>query len=80
MLNSISTGSPYALGTLRCLSSGIIKLMITPCTVTLFFQRVLRAVLDVIPFLFSSLKRGGSFRPNLQMEKLRHRKSHNEPE
>lgn len=78
MLSSISTGSPYALGTLRC--SGIIKLMITSCTVTLFFQRALCAFLDVIPFLFSSLKRGGSFRPNLQMEKLRHRKSHNEPE
>lgn len=80
MLSSISTGSPYALGTLRCLSSVIIKLMITPCTVTLFFQRALRAFLDVIPFLFSSLKRGCPCRPNLQMEKPRHRKSHNELE
>lgn len=80
MLSSISPGSPYALGTLRCLSSVIIKLMITPCTVRLFFQRVLCAFPDVIPFLFSSLKRGCSFRPNLQMETLRHRKSHNEPE
>lgn len=74
----INTGSPYAPGTLRGLSSLIVMLIITSNAPRMF---LLKGILHSPSCNFISFPIASTtllVMPNLQKEKLRHRKSYHE--